>query len=111
MGRSRWGVRNVMSVMFSTVVAAVLALLCAPYAAAQGPWFADQVGVATQVVAVNGTSGSNATLEAWQRSAVGWHRVSPPVPAMVGEAGFTDRARDGFPATPTGVYSLDSVFG
>ncbi len=100
-----------MSVIFSTVVATVLALLCAPFAAAQGPWFAGEVGAATQVVAVNGTSGSGATLEAWQRSPVGWHRVSPSLPALVGESGFTEKARDGVPATPTGVFSLDEAFG
>lgn len=100
-----------MSVIFSAVVATVLAVLCAPHAAAQGPWFAGEVGTATQVVAVSGTEGSRATLEAWQRSPVGWHRVSPSLPALVGAAGFTDRARDGFPATPTGVFTLDEAFG
>lgn len=103
--------RSVMYVILSTVVATVLALLTAPMAAAQGPWFADRVGGASQVVAVGGTGGSQATVEAWQRSPVGWHRVSPALPATVGADGFADRARDGIPATPTGVFTLDEAFG
>ncbi|WP_435531012.1 L,D-transpeptidase family protein [Rhodococcus spelaei] len=103
--------RNVMGVILSTVVATVLALLCAPHAAAQGPWFDRSVGAATQVVTVNGAGGSQATVEAWQRSPIGWHRISPALPAKVGSAGFAPQSHDGVPATPTGVYSLDAAFG
>lgn len=103
--------RTVMYVIFSTVVATLVAMFSAPFATAQGPWFADRVGGATQVITVNGTGGAGAALEAWQRSPVGWHRISPTLPATVGSAGFAPRAHDGIPATPTGVYSLDEAFG
>ncbi|MCZ4557187.1 MULTISPECIES: L,D-transpeptidase [Rhodococcus] len=103
--------RKLASAILSTVIATVLALLCAPHALAQGPWFDGAVGGATQVIAVRGSGGSNATLEAWQRSPLGWHRISPSLPAQVGADGFTDAAADGVPATPEGVFSLDAAFG
>ena len=102
--------RRTGSALLSIVVATTLALLCAPHAVAQGPWFSSAVGSASQVVAVHG-SGAGASVEAWQRSPLGWHRISPSIPAQVGADGFAPEARDGVPATPEGVYSLDAAFG
>ncbi|MFD4291812.1 hypothetical protein ACFWPA_03900 [Rhodococcus sp. NPDC058505] len=95
--------RTVMRVIYATVVATVLALVAAPLAAAQGPWFADRVGGASQVIAVNGTGGTHATLEAWQRSPVGWHRITPSLPATV--------ADDGALAAARGVFRLEEQAG
>jgi L,D-peptidoglycan transpeptidase YkuD (ErfK/YbiS/YcfS/YnhG family) len=75
------------------------------------PWFASQVGNATQVVSVVSTGGSNATMDIYQRSATGWQALRTGVPTHVGSAGMAPQAKSGVPATPTGVYSLDSAFG
>ncbi|SDE17633.1 L,D-transpeptidase family protein [Rhodococcus tukisamuensis] len=102
--------RRAGSAVLSVVVATLLALLCAPHAVAQGPWFDHAVGSANQVIAVRG-SGAGTTVEAWQRSPLGWHRISPAIPAEVGAAGFAAEAADGVPATPEGVFTLDAAFG
>jgi L,D-peptidoglycan transpeptidase YkuD (ErfK/YbiS/YcfS/YnhG family) len=75
------------------------------------PWFASQVGNATQVVSVVSTGGSNATMDIYQHSATGWQALRTGVPTHVGSAGMAPQAKSGVPATPTGVYSLDSAFG
>ncbi|SPM39042.1 hypothetical protein MNAB215_1224 [Mycobacterium numidiamassiliense] len=75
------------------------------------PWFASQVGNATQVVSVVSTGGSNATIDVYQRTAAGWQALRTGVPTHVGSAGMAPQAKSGVPATPTGVYSLDSAFG
>lgn len=75
------------------------------------PWFANQVGNATQVVSVVSTGGSNATIDIYQRSATGWQALRTGVPTHVGSAGMAPQAKSNVPATPTGVYSLDSAFG
>src|SRR6201996_6659855 len=75
------------------------------------PWFANQVGNATQVVSVVSTGGSNATIDIYQRTAAGWQPLRTGVPTHVGSAGMAPQAKSGVPATPTGVYSLDSAFG
>ena len=93
------------------LVVAVLTLASAPSAAALTPWFAPQVGNATQVLSVVGTGGSDAKIDVWQRGPVGWQPVGVGIPALVGSAGMAPRARDGIPATPMGVYSLDFAFG
>lgn len=65
-----------------------MAVGLAPVTAAAGnPWFANSVGNATQVVSVVSTGGSNAKMDIYQRTTAG------------------------YPATPMGVYSLDSAFG
>jgi L,D-peptidoglycan transpeptidase YkuD (ErfK/YbiS/YcfS/YnhG family) len=97
---------------------AAACILCAPKgnAAPAGtapgtPWFANLVGNATQVVSVVSTGGSNATMDIYQRSAAGWQALRTGVPTHVGSAGMAPQAKSGVPATPTGVYTLDSAFG
>src|ERR1700692_1703712 len=75
------------------------------------PWFASQVGNATQVVSVVSTGGSNATMDIYQRTPTGWQALRTGVPTHVGSAGMAPQAKSGVPATPTGVYSLDAAFG
>lgn len=89
----------------------VLALASAPLSSAEAPWFANQVGNATQVLSVVGTGGSNAKIDAWRRGPAGWQPVGTGIPALVGSAGMAPKARDGVPATPMGVYTLDFAFG
>ena len=75
------------------------------------PWFANSVGNATQVVSVVSTGGSNATMDIYQRTAAGWQALRTGIPTHVGSAGMAPQAKSGVPATPMGVYSLDSAFG
>ena len=75
------------------------------------PWFARSVGNATQVISVVGVGGSSAKMDVWQRSAAGWQPVAAGIPAHIGEAGMTPQSKDGYPATPMGVFTLDYVFG
>jgi L,D-peptidoglycan transpeptidase YkuD (ErfK/YbiS/YcfS/YnhG family) len=86
-------------------------LAVAPQSAAVTPWFANSVGNAAQVVSVVGVGGSNAKMDVYQRTAAGWQPVGVGIDAHIGSAGMTPKARDGYPATPMGVYSLDSAFG
>ena len=84
----------------------------APAVAAAGtPWFASLVGNATQVVSVVSTGGSNATMDIYQRDATGWQALRTGVPTHVGSAGMAPQAKSNVPATPMGVYTLDSAFG
>jgi L,D-peptidoglycan transpeptidase YkuD (ErfK/YbiS/YcfS/YnhG family) len=92
------------------LVGASLAL--APLSDAEGsPWFANSVGNATQVVSVVGTGGSSATMDIYQRTSAGWQQIKTGIPTHVGSAGLAPQAKSGYPATPMGVYSLDSAFG
>jgi L,D-peptidoglycan transpeptidase YkuD (ErfK/YbiS/YcfS/YnhG family) len=92
--------------------AVLAALIMAPTSAAAGtPWFANAVGNATQVVSVTSTGGSNATMDIYQRTAAGWQALRTGIPTHVGSAGMAPQAKSGVPATPMGVYSLDSAFG
>lgn len=75
------------------------------------PWFAQFVGSATQVVAVQGTGETKAVIDTWQRVGDTWKAVRHGLPADVGAAGFSDTASDDNPATPRGVFSLDYAFG
>ncbi len=87
-------------------------LLGAPVGQAAGaPWFANAVGNATQVVSVVGTGGSNAQMDIYQRTAAGWQPLVTGIPTHVGSAGLAPQAKSGVPATPMGVYTLDSAFG
>lgn len=101
----------VMPRLAAALGAAMLTLISAPSAAADTPWFAPQVGNATQVLSVVGVGGSDAKIDVWQRGPTGWQPVGVGIPALVGSAGMAPRARDGVPATPMGVYSLDFAFG
>src|SRR5262245_56564515 len=91
---------------------AAIALTAAPSAHAENtPWFARSVGNATQVISVVGVGGSSARMDVWQRNAAGWQPIGTAVPAHIGSAGMTPQAKDGYPATPMGIFTLDSVFG
>ena len=79
--------------------------------AAGAPWFANSVGNATQVVSVVSTGGSNATMDIYQRTGTGWQALRTGIPPHVGSAGMAPQAKSNVPATPTGVYTLDSAFG
>ena len=92
-------------VFFASVVLAPIG------AAAGAPWFANAVGNANQVVSVASTGGSNATMEIFQRAGTGWQSLRSGIPTHVGSAGMAPQAKSGVPATPMGVYSLDSAFG
>jgi len=90
----------------------VLGMVSAPPGvAAPPPWFTSGVGGATQVLSVVGTGGSEAKMDVWQRGPTGWQAVGTGIPVLIGSAGMAPRARDGVPATPMGVYSLDFAFG
>jgi L,D-peptidoglycan transpeptidase YkuD (ErfK/YbiS/YcfS/YnhG family) len=87
-------------------------LVLAPASDAAGsPWFANSVGNATQVVSVIGTGDSNAKMDIYQRTAAGWQPLKTGIPTHIGSAGLAPQAKSGYPATPMGVYSLDSAFG
>src|SRR5437588_9928539 len=86
-------------------------LALAPVSGAATPWFANSVGNATQVVSVVSTGGSNAKMDIYQRSGAGWQALVSGIPTHVGSAGMAPQARSGVPATPMGVYTLDSAFG
>ncbi|OBK22323.1 L,D-transpeptidase family protein [Mycobacterium asiaticum] len=108
--------RRQVALLCAVVCAGVAALfgsmLAAPLAAAAGnPWFANSVGNATQVVSVVSTGGSNAKMDIYQRTAAGWQALKTGIPTHVGSAGMAPQAKSGYPATPMGVYSLDSAFG
>lgn len=105
-----------MSVMLrplALLTAALISLAAAVPAAAEPfvPWFANSVGSAMQVLAVNGTGGSNAKIDVFARDGSGWKAVATGIPAHVGSAGFAEKAKSEYPATPNGVYTLDYAFG
>jgi len=98
----------------------LLALLCAgavyltaaPVANADyTPWFAPQVGNATQVISVVGAGGSSAKVDVFQRSPAGWEALRTGIPAHVGANGVAAETHDGNMATPLGIYTLDFAFG
>lgn len=76
------------------------------------PWFAAQVpAIATQVVAVESTGGTTASLQRYERSGLGWTPVGEPVAATVGKNGLGGVAKEGDARTPAGVYTLNTAFG
>jgi L,D-peptidoglycan transpeptidase YkuD (ErfK/YbiS/YcfS/YnhG family) len=92
--------------------AAAIAVTVAPSGtAATNPWFANSVGNATQVISVVGVGGSSAKMDVWQRTGADWQPIAAGIPAHVGSAGMAAEARDGYPATPMGVFTLDFAFG
>ncbi|MBV9515576.1 MAG: hypothetical protein JO280_16295 [Mycobacteriaceae bacterium] len=98
--------------LVAVLAAAVFALIAAPASRAEtAPWFAQSVGNATQVISVVGVGGSSAKMDVWQRTAAGWQPIGAGIPAHVGSAGLTPQSKDGYPATPMGIFSLDYVFG
>jgi L,D-peptidoglycan transpeptidase YkuD (ErfK/YbiS/YcfS/YnhG family) len=97
-----------------------LALLCAAAAyliaapvvhADYTPWFAPQVGNASQVISVVGASGSTAKVDVFGRTPAGWEALRTGIPAHVGAKGMAAETHDGNMATPLGVYTLDFAFG
>ena len=103
--------RRIPSSLAAALTAVAVAVASAPTGHADTPWFASQVGNATQVLSVVGTGGSNAKMDVWQRAATGWQPVGSGIPTFIGSAGMAPKARDAVPATPMGVYSLDFAFG
>ena len=94
------------------LAACCLVLATGPASHAGGnPWFADQVGDATQVISVVSVGGSSAKMDVWQRGAAGWQPVGVGIPAHVGSAGMAPQAKDDYPATPMGIFRLPYVFG
>ena len=99
------------------LLAAAACLVCAslvlaPVSGAAGaPWFANSVGGATQVVSVVSTGGSNARMDIYQRTTAGWQPLKTGIPTHVGSLCMAPQAKSEVPATPMGVYTLDSAFG
>jgi L,D-peptidoglycan transpeptidase YkuD (ErfK/YbiS/YcfS/YnhG family) len=89
-----------------------LALAAAPVShAANGPWFANSVGPATQVISVVGVGGSSAKMDVWQRTAAGWQPIGVGIPAHIGANGMAPETHDGEMKTPMGIFTLDFAFG
>jgi L,D-peptidoglycan transpeptidase YkuD (ErfK/YbiS/YcfS/YnhG family) len=94
------------------VCAAIIGLVAAPVARAElVPWFAQNVGNATQVVSVVGVGGSDAKVDVYQRTDAGWQAVAAGIPAHVGSAGMAPETHDGQMKTPMGIFTLDFAFG
>ena len=91
---------------------AIVYVATAPSTHAQTtPWFAQQVGNATQVISVVGVGGSNAKMDVYERTAVGWQPIAAGIPAFVGSNGMAPQTREGERKTPMGVFTLDFAFG
>ncbi|WP_203702392.1 L,D-transpeptidase family protein [Asanoa iriomotensis] len=65
----------------------------------------------TQVIVVksSGFGTSTGTLQAFEKRAGAWAPAFARMTARLGSQGFTDRAAEGKPATPTGVYPIGST--
>src|SRR5262249_33928806 len=75
--------------LLTALCAAAVCLTGAPAAHAEyTPWFAQQVGDATQVISVVGAGGSSAKVDVFQRDASGWQPLRAGIPAHVGANGF-----------------------
>ncbi|ORW01095.1 L,D-transpeptidase family protein [Mycobacterium kyorinense] len=104
--------RRLLGSLCAALCASCLMVAGAPPGAAVGaPWFAPSVGNASQVVSVVGVGGSTAKMDVYQRTAAGWQPIGVGIPTHIGSAGLAPKAKSGYPATPMGVYSLDSAFG
>jgi L,D-peptidoglycan transpeptidase YkuD (ErfK/YbiS/YcfS/YnhG family) len=98
--------------LLTSLCVAVIALVAAPQARAElVPWFANQVGNATQVVSVVGVGGSDAKVDVYERTSSGWRAVGAGIPAKIGSKGMSPEHYDGSMLTPMGVYTLDFAFG
>lgn len=90
----------------------VVGLVAAPVASADvTPWFAPNVGNATQVISVVGVGGSDAKVDVYERTAAGWQAIGAGIPAKIGANGMQAKTHDGNMATPMGIFTLDSAFG
>src|SRR6201987_6206403 len=103
--------RRLLASLCAAACLAVASLVLAPVGGTATPWFANSVGNATQVVSVVSTGGSTATMDIYQRTTAGWQTLKTGIPTHVGSAGMAPQSRSGVPATPMGVYTLDSAFG
>lgn len=103
--------RRLLLAMCAAFSAALVALTSAPPSFAETPWFEANVGNATQVLSVVSTGGSTAKMDVWQRDTNGWEPVGTGIPVHVGSAGMAPQSRDDVPATPMGIFTLDSAFG
>jgi L,D-peptidoglycan transpeptidase YkuD (ErfK/YbiS/YcfS/YnhG family) len=64
------------------------------------------------IVHADGYATTYATLETFQRSGDRWRAVFGPMPARIGEQGFTDSPAESRPATPTGVFGFGpTIYG
>src|SRR5687768_1194870 len=98
--------------LLTSLCVAVIALVAAPQARAElVPWFANQVGNATQVISVVGVGGSDAKVDVYERTSSGWRAVGAGIPAKIGSKGMSPEHYDGSMLTPMGVYTLDFAFG
>lgn len=98
--------------LLTLLCAVAVGLLVAPAARAElVPWFATNVGTATQVISVVGVGGSDAKLDVYERAATGWQAVSAGIPAYIGANGMAPETHDGQMKTPMGVFTLDFAFG
>ncbi|MGI8880521.1 MAG: L,D-transpeptidase family protein [Jatrophihabitans sp.] len=69
-------------------------------------------GSSEQVITVSANPGSTVgTLKTWEKTATGWVAKFPAQTAHIGSAGLTKNARDDFPGTPIGQFSLTESFG
>lgn len=103
---------RLLALLCAAVCTGCVAVVLAPVSlAVVNPWFANSVGNATQVVSVVGTGGSTAKMDVYQRTAAGWQPLKTGITTHIGSAGMAPEAKSGYPATPMGVYSLDSAFG
>ena len=95
-----------------SLCAVIVGVSLAPVARAElVPWFARDVGTATQVISVVGVGNSNAKVDVYQKTAAGWSAVAAGIPAHVGAAGMAPQTHDGQMLTPMGIFSLDFAFG
>ena len=95
-----------------SLCAVTVALAAAPVAHGElRPWFAPNVGSATQVISVVGVGGSDAKVDVYEKVAAGWQAVAAGIPAHVGSAGMAPETHDGQMKTPMGVFTLDFAFG
>jgi L,D-peptidoglycan transpeptidase YkuD (ErfK/YbiS/YcfS/YnhG family) len=98
--------------LLALLCAAAVYLTVAPIANAEfTPWFAPQVGDATQVISVVGAGGSSAKMDIFQRGPTGWEPLRAGIPAFVGANGMAPETHDGEMKTPMGIYTLDFAFG
>ena len=59
--------------------------MAAPVARAElMPWFANQVGNATQVISVVGVGASDAKVDVYERTAAGWQAVAAGIGTLLG---------------------------
>lgn len=106
------GVRRLLTVLCVAALTLVGGWAGAPVATAElTPWFAGQVGTATQVISVVGVGKTDAKMDVYERTAAGWRAVSAGIPAKIGSKGMSADHYDGSMMTPMGIYTLDFAFG